>query len=321
MKFVVSALLFALALLFGVPTVGSAHALYHHGRHHHYRHWHYAGRRHYEHHVARGHARRARYAARDEHRHVGGLVHEDTAAGNITVAAGAAAKFKDLIAALVAKGFRGDVGCYAASGHIAHSLHHTGNACDFAQTEKNRTVAIMYHSGALIRSFGLRDGCSFGDCGHVDTGTAFADRGRHSVQHRYARSERRHVRRERVPARTAAASALPADMPAMSTPSAIAAISVFPMAIVTTSRIASLTTNAAVTAAMTAGPTRVSRRRQNEKIACRCSAFADPFSQRRTPMQGPQSDGLIRADFLLARRAKESGGAKTATESNGSTHQ
>ena len=198
MKFVVSALPFALALLFGVPTVGSAHALDHHARHHHYRHWHYAGRQHYEHHAARGHGRPVRYATRDEHRHVGGLVHEDTAAGNITVAAGAAAKFKDLIAALVAKGFRGDVGCYAASGHIAHSLHHTGNACDFAQTEKNRTVAIMYHSGALIRSFGLRDGCSFGDCGHVDTGTVFADRGQHSVQHRYARSERRHVRRERV---------------------------------------------------------------------------------------------------------------------------
>jgi hypothetical protein len=213
MKLVVSALLFALALLFGVPTVGNAHALHHRARHHHYRHWHYAGRQHYEHHAARGHGRRARYAARDEHRHGGGLVHEDTAAGNITVAAGVAAKFKDLIAALVAKGFRGDVGCYAASGHIAHSLHHTGNACDFAQTEKNRTVAIMYHSGALIRSFGLRDGCSFGDCGHVDTGTAFADRGRHSVQHSYARSERRHVRRDRAsPARTAAASASPADI-------------------------------------------------------------------------------------------------------------
>ena len=116
MKFVVAALPFALALLFGVPTVGSAHALYHHARHHHYRHWHYAGRHHYEHHAARGHRRHVRYAARDEHRHIGGLVHEDTAAGNITVAAGAAAKFKDLIAALVAKGFRGDVGCYAASG-------------------------------------------------------------------------------------------------------------------------------------------------------------------------------------------------------------
>jgi hypothetical protein len=198
MRLVVSALPFALALLFGVPTVASAHALHRHARHHHYRHWHYAGRQHHWDHEARGHGRHARYAMRDEHRHVGGLVHEDTAAGNITVAAGAATKFKDLIAALVAKGFRGDVGCYAASGHIAHSLHHSGNACDFAQTGKNRTVAIMYHSGALIRSFGLRDGCSFGDCGHVDTGTAFADRGRHSVQHSYARNERRHVRRERI---------------------------------------------------------------------------------------------------------------------------
>ncbi|HEY5067937.1 MAG TPA: hypothetical protein VIJ04_24310 [Xanthobacteraceae bacterium] len=36
-------------------------------------------------------------------------------------------------------------------------------------------------------------------------------------------------------------------------------------------------------------------------------------------MLGPQSDCLIRADFLLARRAKESGGAKTAIESNGNS--
>jgi hypothetical protein len=36
-------------------------------------------------------------------------------------------------------------------------------------------------------------------------------------------------------------------------------------------------------------------------------------------MQSPQSDYLIRADFLLARHAKESSGAKIAIESNGNS--
>jgi hypothetical protein len=26
----------------------------------------------------------------------------------------------------------------------------------------------MYHVGALARKWGLRDGCTFSDCGHVD---------------------------------------------------------------------------------------------------------------------------------------------------------
>ena len=54
---------------------------------------------------------------------------------------------------------------------MPNSLHHTGHACDFAQTARNRTVALMYHVSDIIAAHGLRDGCSFGDCGHVDTGT------------------------------------------------------------------------------------------------------------------------------------------------------
>ena len=45
----------------------------------------------------------------------------------------------------------------------------------------------------------------------------------------------------------------------------------------------------------------------------------DPRSQSHTPIRGLQSDTLIRANFLVARRAKESGGPKTAIESNGNS--
>ena len=175
---IVSALSLALACWFGAMAAASAHGVHHHMRHHFSRH-HYASRS-YHHHVA---------SRSDGERSGHGLVHEQTAAGEITVAADAAGKFKELIAALVAKGFKGDVHCYASGGHVAHSLHYSGRACDFAQSGRNKTVSIMYHAGGLIRSAGLRDGCSFHDCGHVDTGFAVASR----HEHRYAvYAERRH---------------------------------------------------------------------------------------------------------------------------------
>jgi hypothetical protein len=102
--------------------------------------------------------------------HPAGTVTVSTAAGPITVAADAADKFVSLTNDLVAHGFHGSVTC-AATGHMPNSLHHTGHACDFAQTARNRTVAVMYHVSDIIAAHGLRDGCSFGDCGHVDTGT------------------------------------------------------------------------------------------------------------------------------------------------------
>jgi hypothetical protein len=66
---------------------------------------------------------------------------------------------------------RGHLGCYSRWGHVRMSQHHVGNACDFGQYGWNRTVnSPMYRIGWLARKWGLRDGCSFRDCGHIDAG-------------------------------------------------------------------------------------------------------------------------------------------------------
>jgi len=137
------------------------------------------------HYLAQGSVRHAQSAAWNERRHPqgvqassyhpSGVVTVGTAAGPITVASDAADKFVSLVNDLVAHGFHGSVTC-AASGHMPNSLHHTGHACDFAQTARNRTVGVMYHVGNIIAAHGLRDGCSFGDCGHVDTGAPLEGR-------------------------------------------------------------------------------------------------------------------------------------------------
>jgi hypothetical protein len=115
----------------------------------------------------------SRHAVEPERHHAGGgVVTVQTAANPITVSAGIASSMRALIADLVAHGYRGNVTCQA-SGHMPHSLHHTGEACDFAQLSRNRVAAgagIMYHARSIIAAHGLRDGCSFHDCGHVDDG-------------------------------------------------------------------------------------------------------------------------------------------------------
>ena len=106
-----------------------------------------------------------------------GLVTVMTAVGlPITVAATVVTKFVGLIAAFAEAGYHPKhIGCFAAHGHIRHSLHHTGQACDFDQEGWNATVPFMYtaQAHALIAAAGLRDGCDFHsrrDCGHVDVG-------------------------------------------------------------------------------------------------------------------------------------------------------
>lgn len=59
------------------------------------------------------------------------------------------------------------VGCWAGRGHVRGSNHYIGAACD-NQTGWNRAPSYMYKVGDLIRQAGLFDGCSFGDCGHVE---------------------------------------------------------------------------------------------------------------------------------------------------------
>jgi len=100
-----------------------------------------------------------------------GMVRVITAYGKpITVNPIDASKFLKFFALLHERGYKinwGIVGCYAPGGHKPGSNHHIGRACDI-QTGWNRAPDFMFHVGDLIRQAGLYDGCSFGDCGHVE---------------------------------------------------------------------------------------------------------------------------------------------------------
>jgi hypothetical protein len=98
------------------------------------------------------------------------LVRVQTDAGPIVVARHVAARFRALIHDLVAAGYRPrHIGCFAPGGHVPQSYHYIGEACDFDQRGWGLTHPFMYRAGAIIRAHGFRDGCSFNDCGHVDT--------------------------------------------------------------------------------------------------------------------------------------------------------
>lgn len=121
-----------------------------------------------------------------------GLVTVQTAANiPITVSSIFAPKIEGFIRDLVAEGYHPDrIHCFARSGHVAHSLHYSGNACDFDQTGWGKTAKPMYRVQALVAKWGLRNGCSFNDCGHIDAGFgghSFAHRSGHHHRH-YARS-------------------------------------------------------------------------------------------------------------------------------------
>lgn len=115
-----------------------------------------------------------------------GCVVRETKAGRVAVSSANAERIVETINALYDAGFRGSVHCAARPGtHVAGSLHYSGNACDMAQTGWGKTVAMMYHARSIISDHGMRDGCSFRDCGHIDMGFALARRHYHV---RYARA-------------------------------------------------------------------------------------------------------------------------------------
>jgi hypothetical protein len=103
-----------------------------------------------------------------------GLVTVHTAVGiPITVASRVAERFQGLIADFEAAGYQPSrIHCFATHGHVRHSLHHIGEACDFNQRGWGKTDRFMHTALAdhLIRKHGLRNGCQFRDCGHVDSG-------------------------------------------------------------------------------------------------------------------------------------------------------
>lgn len=99
---------------------------------------------------------------------------KDDNGDNITVASSVADRFQAFIADVRARGFKGRIHCFATRGHVRNSLHYSGRACDFAQRGWGKTVAVMYRVADLAAKHGLRDGCTFRDCGHIDTGFRYA---------------------------------------------------------------------------------------------------------------------------------------------------
>ena len=89
----------------------------------------------------------------------------------IHVAEHLAPRFQALVHDFIRAGYHPrHIGCFARSGHVPNSRHYYGAACDFDQTGWGRTVSFMYRAHAIIQKHGFRDGCNFGDCGHVDDG-------------------------------------------------------------------------------------------------------------------------------------------------------
>jgi hypothetical protein len=162
-------LLIAMVIL--LPSI--AQAKVHHHKHHH-------GYRHTLHHKASFHSHHRRHYHRHYHSSmviksnpIGPIETIQTAVGiPITVAVSLAEKFKGFIADLKENyGYMPKhIGCYASGGHVTHSRHYVGAACDFDQRGWGLTADTMHHVSALAHKYGLRDGCDFGDCGHIDDG-------------------------------------------------------------------------------------------------------------------------------------------------------
>ncbi len=169
MRAVLAAAIFCL-LLCAIAVPAKAKAAHRH-HHHHWHHWH--------HHYVAHYIRTVRHGQVDILPPVislgaGGILTVPTAAGiSITVAAHLASRFQALIADFVNAGYRPRrIGCFARGGHVPNSRHHVGAACDFDQRGWGKTVGFMYRAHAIIARHGFRDGCSFGDCGHVDDGVS-----------------------------------------------------------------------------------------------------------------------------------------------------
>lgn len=94
-----------------------------------------------------------------------------TAAGDVRVSRSFAPKIQGFIADLVAAGHKPRrVHCFATGGHVPRSRHYSGNACDFNGSANRWPPMNRNRVRHLAVKWGIRDGCSFNDCGHVDDG-------------------------------------------------------------------------------------------------------------------------------------------------------
>lgn len=120
-----------------------------------------------------------------------------TAAGiPITVAASISYNMQGFISDVVARGYHPrKIHCLSwAKSHVRNSLHHSGRACDFDQCGYGCAPHFMRHVADLAEKWGLRDGCTFGDCGHIDVGPRVTRnyRSNHDYQSRQAQGTFRH---------------------------------------------------------------------------------------------------------------------------------
>jgi hypothetical protein len=161
-----------------VSTDAQASEKHHRWHHHQVVDWHHHEPRHIVVHRGRHHhyARLPRHYRRYANTLPRGLVTVDTKAGiPITVSTQFAPKMRAFVQALVARGYHPrKITCFARHGHVRGSLHYRGEACDFDQGGWGHTASTMYHITLLATQLGLRDGCTFRDCGHIDAGPTSA---------------------------------------------------------------------------------------------------------------------------------------------------
>lgn len=103
---------------------------------------------------------------------------QTSARKQITVARHLAVRFQKLIADLVAAGYHPEtISCYASGGHVPHSRHYAGAACDFDGSLSRSPFMRTATANRIIVKNRFRNGCTFTapfyrvrDCGHVDDG-------------------------------------------------------------------------------------------------------------------------------------------------------
>ena len=141
----------ALVLLFSTSVEARHHHYHHHVRHH--RHVHYFTPPGLD------------------------LVTVQTSANKqIVVARHLATRFQSLISDLTAAGYHPhSIHCFSLTGHVRHSLHHIGAACDFDGSLSRSAFMRSSIANRIIVKNRFRNGCTFyssrvRDCGHVDIG-------------------------------------------------------------------------------------------------------------------------------------------------------
>jgi len=126
------------------------------------------------HRQTRDHVRAPRRATFDANSNRAKSITVPTAAGiDIVVAPSFAGPIAGFIADLKARGVQPrQIHCLAGGGHRPGSLHYRGEACDFDFYAKCMGCSARWtrHVADLASKWGLRNGCSFGDCGHIDSG-------------------------------------------------------------------------------------------------------------------------------------------------------